>query len=88
MKFLMKLFTWWDGATIGAMSVGAPDPTHLPNNPAVLGNFSAKAGLYWPEISLEHATGGAWSTVYTLTPSAINASTKSCLDNPPKAVSS
>lgn len=36
-------------------------------------NFSAKAGLYWPEISLEHATGGAWSTVYTLTPSAINA---------------
>lgn len=34
--------------------------------------FSAKAGLYWPEISLEHATGGAWSTVYTLTPSAIN----------------
>lgn len=35
-------------------------------------NFSAKAGLYWPEISLEHATGGAWSTVYTITPSAIN----------------
>lgn len=36
-------------------------------------SFSAKAGLYWPEISLEHATGGAWSTVYTITPSAINA---------------
>lgn len=35
-------------------------------------NFAAKAGLYWPEISLEHATGGAWSTVYTITPSAIN----------------
>jgi len=35
-------------------------------------DFSAKAGLYWPEISLEHATGGAWSTVYTITPSAIN----------------
>jgi hypothetical protein len=35
-------------------------------------NFAFKAGLYWPEISLEHATGGAWSTVYTLTPSAIN----------------
>ncbi len=35
--------------------------------------FSAKAGMYWPEISLEHATGGAWSTVYTITPSAINA---------------
>lgn len=35
-------------------------------------DFSAKAGLYYPEISLEHATGGAWSTVYTITPSAIN----------------
>lgn len=35
-------------------------------------SFSAKAGLYWPEISLEHATGGAWSTVHTITPSAIN----------------
>jgi hypothetical protein len=33
---------------------------------------SARAGLMWPEISLEHATGGAWSTVYTITPSAIN----------------
>ncbi len=43
-------------------------------NPSRKGNtnFSAKAGYYWPEISLEHATGGAWSTVYTLTPSAIN----------------
>lgn len=36
-------------------------------------SFSAKAGLYWPEISLEHATGGAWSTVHTITPSVINA---------------
>ena len=35
-------------------------------------NFSLKAGYYWPEISLEHATGGAWNTVYTITPSAIN----------------
>lgn len=35
-------------------------------------SVSAKAGLYWPEISLEHATGGAWSTVHTITPSAIN----------------
>jgi len=34
--------------------------------------FSARAGLMWPEISLEHATGGVWSTVYTITPSAIN----------------
>jgi hypothetical protein len=35
-------------------------------------NVSAKAGLYWPEISLEHATGGAWSAVNTISPSAIN----------------
>lgn len=34
--------------------------------------ISAKAGLYWPEISMEHATGGAWSTVNVITPSAIN----------------
>jgi hypothetical protein len=35
--------------------------------------FSVRAGLMWPEISLEHTTGGAWSTVNTITPSAINA---------------
>ncbi len=34
--------------------------------------FSGRAGLMWPEISLEHATGGAWSVVNTITPSAIN----------------
>jgi hypothetical protein len=34
---------------------------------------SLRAGIMWPEISLEHTTGGAWSTVNTLTPSAINA---------------
>lgn len=34
--------------------------------------FSVRAGLMWPEISLEHATGGVWSTVNTITPSAIN----------------
>src|SRR6202012_3223739 len=34
--------------------------------------FSARAGFMWPEISLEHATGGAWSVVNTITPSAIN----------------
>ena len=47
---------------------------YLTFNPARSGDtsVSVKAGLYWPEISLEHATGGAWSTVYTLTPSAIN----------------
>jgi hypothetical protein len=31
-----------------------------------------RAGLMWPEISLEHSTGGAWSVVNTITPSAIN----------------
>lgn len=46
--------------------------TFLPSRGEHL-SFSAKAGLYWPEISLEHATGGAWSTVHTITPSAINA---------------
>lgn len=33
--------------------------------------FSARAGLYWPEISLEHG-GPTWSVVETITPSAIN----------------
>lgn len=45
--------------------------TFLPPRTGAI-SFSAKAGLYWPEISLEHATGGAWSTVHTITPSAIN----------------
>lgn len=47
---------------------------YLALNPARSGNtsFAFKAGMYWPEISLEHSTGGAWSTVYTITPSAIN----------------
>jgi hypothetical protein len=44
---------------------------YLPQSQGKL-SFSARAGLMWPEISLEHATGGAWSTVYTITPSAIN----------------
>ena len=35
-------------------------------------SFSGRAGLMWPEISLEHSTGGAWSAVNTITPSAIN----------------
>ena len=48
---------------------------YLTYNPRRSGDvgYSLKAGLYWPEISLEHATGGAWSTIYTITPSAINA---------------
>jgi hypothetical protein len=44
----------------------------LPPQKGAVG-FSARAGVMWPEISLEHTTGGAWSTVNTLTPSAINA---------------
>lgn len=44
----------------------------LPKQTGKLG-FSARAGLMWPEISLEHSTGGAWSVVNTITPSAINA---------------
>lgn len=35
-------------------------------------SFSARAGLMWPEISLEHSTGGSWTAVNTITPSAIN----------------
>lgn len=33
--------------------------------------FSARAGLMWPTISLEHA-GGDWTVTETITPSAIN----------------
>lgn len=35
--------------------------------------FAMRAGLMWPEISLEHSTGGAWTVVNTITPSTINA---------------
>ncbi len=35
-------------------------------------SISARAGLMWPDISLEHSTGGAWTVVNTITPSAIN----------------
>lgn len=44
---------------------------YLPQQTGPVG-FSARAGLMWPEISLEHSTGGAWSVVNTITPSAIN----------------
>lgn len=44
---------------------------YLPQTSAKV-SFSARAGLMWPEISLEHSTGGAWSVVNTITPSAIN----------------
>lgn len=33
--------------------------------------YSARAGLYWPEISLEHG-GPTWAVTETITPSAIN----------------
>lgn len=43
----------------------------LPQQSGKIG-FQARAGLMWPEISLEHSTGGAWSVVNTITPSTIN----------------
>lgn len=43
----------------------------LPEQTGSVG-FQLRAGLMWPEISLEHSTGGAWSVVDTITPSAIN----------------
>lgn len=45
--------------------------SYLPQTDAKF-SLSARAGLMWPEISLEHSTGGAWSTVNVITPSAIN----------------
>lgn len=44
---------------------------YLPAQTGPVG-FQLRAGLMWPEISLEHTTGGAWSVVNTITPSAIN----------------
>jgi len=44
---------------------------YLPAQTGPVG-FQLRAGLLWPEISLEHTTGGAWSVVNTITPSAIN----------------
>ena len=45
--------------------------SYLPEQKGSVG-FSARAGVMWPEISLENTTGGAWNPVNTLTPSAIN----------------
>ena len=54
----------------------APDliEAYLNYLPARTGNVSVsgRVGLMWPEISEEHSTGGAWSVVNTITPSAIN----------------
>jgi hypothetical protein len=44
---------------------------YLPAQKGAVG-FQLRAGLMWPEISLEHTTGGAWSVINTITPSAIN----------------
>jgi hypothetical protein len=43
----------------------------LPSQSGPVG-IQLRAGMMWPEISLEHSTGGAWSVVDTITPSAIN----------------
>jgi hypothetical protein len=45
---------------------------YLPTSSVGPVRLSGRVGLMWPEISLEHSTGGAWSTVNTITPSAIN----------------
>ncbi len=45
--------------------------SYLPHQSGNL-SVSGRAGYMWPEISLEHATGGAWTPVNTITPSAIN----------------
>jgi hypothetical protein len=44
---------------------------YLPDQSGAV-RVSGRVGLMWPEISLEHSTGGAWSVVNTITPSAIN----------------
>jgi hypothetical protein len=61
----------WQHDTTEDIDVMEAFATYIPPRTGNTG-FAFKAGLYWPEISLEHATGGAWSTVYTITPSAIN----------------
>ncbi len=45
--------------------------TYLPAQTGAL-SVSGRVGYMWPEISLEHSTGGAWTVVNTITPSAIN----------------
>jgi hypothetical protein len=40
----------------------------VPNGPT---RFSVRAGMYWPQVSLEHE-GPAWSVADMITPSAIN----------------
>ena len=44
---------------------------YLPDQSGTV-RVAGRMGLMWPEISLEHSTGGAWSVVNTITPSAIN----------------
>lgn len=62
---------WQRGHDNGNVDLMEAFLTYLPatNWPV---RFSGRVGFMWPEISLEHATGGAWSVVNTITPSAIN----------------
>ena len=72
-------FTWDLGAVIDLQA--QPDQTHgidlgeayLRYKPVPRGDtrFTARLGLFYPEISLEHS-GGAWIPQDTITPSAIN----------------
>jgi hypothetical protein len=71
--------TWSLGATIVAIAQrGQENPidlseAYLTFKPMPVGKvkFSARAGLFWPPISLEH-TGAEWAVRDTITPSAIN----------------
>lgn len=72
-------FSWSLGGTLVVEAQGGPhveaglSQAHLTYKP--LGSerlqFSARAGLMWPPVSLEH-TGPEWAVKDTLTPSAIN----------------
>ncbi len=73
-------FTSWLSATVSGGWQRGLDPDvdimeaffSIRPNPGARTRFSARAGVFWPNISLEHA-GAAWSVTETITPSAINA---------------
>ena len=62
---------WQNGHDNGGVDLMEAFLNYLPASTGRV-RFSGRVGLMWPEISLEHATGGAWSVVNTITPSAIN----------------
>jgi hypothetical protein len=73
-------FTSWLGARVSAgwqlyqkheIDVMEAFLTFRPS-PQARTRISGRAGIFWPNISLEHA-GAAWSVTETITPSAINA---------------